>query len=132
MVNRRRTSDDIFALHVASGKTILEACKLVGISESTGNRRMADKQFRQRVETIQGEMVQRALAVMTDSLTTAATELKKLVAGAKGETSKIAAIRLNLDCVARLRENTSFEKRLAALEANANANELATAETPQF
>ena len=68
----RRDIDDLLAFHLASGLTIAMAAERAGICERTARRRLADSNFRKRIDDLRSEAVGRAVAMLADGITKAA------------------------------------------------------------
>ena len=112
------TKTDRLALALAEGDTVQAAADKAGIGRTTAYRRLADPAFRQRIQTLRGEMVGQALGRMAAGMSDAAGTLRKLLK-AKGESVRLGACRTMLELGVKLREAVEFEERLAALERKA-------------
>lgn len=112
--NRRR-GDDCLAVALAAGATIKDAAQQSRVSEPTARRRLADPTFRRRVSELRAELVERAVAKLTATMTDAADCLRRLLK-ARGESIRLGAARSILELACKLRETTELEARLAELE----------------
>jgi hypothetical protein len=115
----RRNADDALALALAAGKTARDAAAELGVGERTVARRLADPGFRLRVNTLRGEMTQRAAGRLADGMATAADTLRGLL-NAESDAVKLGAARSLLELGAKLRESVELEERLANLERRIN------------
>jgi hypothetical protein len=114
--NRSRGSaNELIIAALAAGKTNQEAADAAGVSPRTVSRRLSDPVFHQRILTVRGEMIKRALGRMANSMSSAADTLCKLLK-AKSESVRLGACRAMLELGVKLRESVEFDARLAALE----------------
>jgi hypothetical protein len=113
--NGRRKRDDAFMLALASGQTVRDAACAAGIGERTATRRVADLDFRRRVEELRSEMVAQTLGRLAAGMAEAADRLRALL-GAKNEHIQLGAARSLLELALTLRKNVETEERLRALE----------------
>lgn len=111
----RQNADLPLATALASGSTIRDAAAAVGVGERTATRRWADPDFRRRVSTIRGEMLDRTVALLNTVMAEVPDVLKTLLS-AESETVRLGVCRCLLELTTRLRESTEFEQRLQALE----------------
>jgi hypothetical protein len=118
----RANADELIVAALASGHTLQEAAASAGVSPRTVSRRLADPAFKQRIHTLRGEMIGRALGRMADGMSDAAGTLRKLLK-AKGESVRLGACRAMLELGVKLRECVEFEARLTALEQRGNSHE---------
>src|SRR5262245_41336494 len=61
----RRQADDALLMALACGATVENAARQAGVSLRSAHRRMADESFRQRLQALRDDMVQRASGAMT-------------------------------------------------------------------
>ena len=73
----RQNADDVLVLALACGATVENAALKAGLSPRTAHRRLANPQFRQQLNQIRADMVQRAAALLTAA---AMEAIKTLVA----------------------------------------------------
>jgi hypothetical protein len=74
---RHNRPDDALAVALAAGHTLRDAAAAAAISERTATRRWADPGFRQRVDDLRADMVNRATGKMADGMAEAANVLRK-------------------------------------------------------
>jgi hypothetical protein len=111
----RKSIDERLILELASGQSVADACMRVGVSRATGFRRMAQADFRARVEEAKSEMVKQAIGRLARMSTKAADRLEDLL-DSPSQKIRIEAIRTVLQNVRDLRQSEEFEKRLDQLE----------------
>jgi hypothetical protein len=114
----RRKGDHSLLLALAAGQTVRDAAKASGIGERTATRRVADAEFRGRIETLRAEMLQRAMGKITDGMTSAADTLCKLLEDPDPKV-RLGAAKMLLELGCRLRETVELESRIAELEREA-------------
>lgn len=115
-----RKNADALALALAAGDSIADAAAKADMGERTAYRRLADPAFRQRIQTLRGEMIGQALGRMAAGMTEAAEVLRALLK-ADAETVRLGAARSLLDLGVKLRDAAELEQRLAALETRINS-----------
>jgi hypothetical protein len=109
------TENDLLALALAEGETVQAAAVKAGIGRTTAYRRLADPAFKQRIQTMRGDMIEQALGRMANSMSEAADVLRDLLK-AESESVRLSAARTLLDLGAKLREAVELEERLSSLE----------------
>lgn len=119
-------ADDLLAVALAAGREVAQAATDANVSERTAYRRLADADFRKRVNELRAAMVDRASGRLADSMADAATELRALL-GSADERIRLAAAKGILETTIKVREATEVEARLLILEAAALDNEKANA-----
>jgi len=112
----RHGADDALLLALACGATKENAALKAGVSERTVYRRLKDPDFRQRLQALRSDMVQRAANVLTASAMEAVKTLLSLQEGTVTNSVRLGAARAILEQGARLRELADVEERLTALE----------------
>ena len=115
----RANADELIVAALAAGHTLQEAAETAGVSPRTVSRRLNDHAFKQRIQTLRGEMIGQAVGRMADGMSDAAATLRKLLK-AKGESVRLGACRAILELGVKLREAVEFEERLATLEGKAS------------
>lgn len=104
------------ALHLASGRTIVEAARRTKTGVSTVKHWLAEQPaFRERIARLRAELTGQALGRLTDAMSSAADCLRQLLR-AKQEAVRLGAARAIIELGAKLREQVELEERLAALE----------------
>lgn len=117
-----KPKNDLLILSLASGQSVREAANAAGVSEKTVRRRLADAEFRRRIDETRAELFQLALSRLAAAAARAASTLEALLDG-KRETSRLRAARSILELGTRLRETVELETRLLALEQNLQAKD---------
>jgi hypothetical protein len=112
--NGTRRGTDAFLLASASGKSVIDAAGEAGISLRTAQRRRAEPSFRQELATLRGEMIERALGRLSDSMSAAADKLRQLLS-ANSEQVQLGAARSLLELGTKLRDSVELEARVADL-----------------
>ncbi|HEY7157970.1 MAG TPA: hypothetical protein VH575_28700 [Gemmataceae bacterium] len=75
----KKAADAALVAHLAAGVSPAAAAKLAGVSEATAYRRLADPDFRQRVEKARSDFWDRALGIMSNGAAESAIVLRKLL-----------------------------------------------------
>lgn len=112
----RKNVDLVLVGHLAGGKTVAEAARLVGCSDATVRRRLQQPAFRERVTAAQKEMTERALAVLIDGQVAASATLRLLLEQDQPPAVRLGAARTILELVSRLGDLRELEERIATLE----------------
>lgn len=107
-------SDALLIAALAAGKSHDQAAKLAKVSRATVTRRLTDAAFRQAVQDAQGELVERAIGVLSESATAGAEKLRKLLS-AKSETVQLGAAKALIDSIVKLRDHSEIEKLKAEI-----------------
>src|SRR6516164_4736195 len=113
---KRRNADDAILLHLASGKTVQAAAELCRVSERTIRRRHEDPTFRQRLNTLRAEMIDRGLGKLADAVADAAQTLRNLQAEGESDAVKLSAAKAILEQAVKMCDASELEERLRALE----------------
>ncbi|HEV3446447.1 MAG TPA: hypothetical protein VG099_17520 [Gemmataceae bacterium] len=121
----RHGADEALLLALACGATKENAALKAGVSERTVYRRLQDPDFRQRLQELRKDMVQRAANVLTASAMEAVKTLLSLQQGTVTNSVRLGAARAILEQGMRLRELADLEERLAALEQRLDSNRAA-------
>ena len=116
MVGKPRRNDGALVDLLAAGRSNADAARLSGISVRTVNRRMADSDFRQRLDVRRAEMFERGAARMADLVSRSIDTLSELMEQSKSESIRLSAAKSVIDGAVRLRELISIESRLAEME----------------
>ena len=112
----KKAADAALIVHLASGVSPAGAAKLAGVSEATCYRRLADPDFRQRVEAARSSFWERALGILSKGAAESATVLRRLLRSEDGRI-KLQAAKVLLDQGIKVRDQVDLEQRLTALEA---------------
>ncbi len=97
------------------GRTLRSAAKLAAVSERTARRRWADPAFRQRVQQLRADAVERAMGRLSGDMGRAAGKLRHLL-NAEAENVRLGAAKAVIELGLKLRDSTEWENRLIALE----------------
>jgi hypothetical protein len=92
-----------------------KGARLAGVSEATAYRRLANPDFRHRVEKARSDLWDRALGVMSKSAAESAIALRKLLRSDDGRL-KLQAAKMLLEQGMKVRELVDLEQRLDELE----------------
>jgi hypothetical protein len=111
----RHNADDRLAAALALGHPIASAAKLAGVSERTAFRRLQDASFRSKIEGLKAESFEHAATLLVSVSTAAVTTLHALLSSPT-DSVRLGAARAIITASLQLREATSLEERLAALE----------------
>ena len=111
----RQNAKTAAALALASGLTQTEAAKKVGIGERTLRRWLKQDDFRQSVAAAKREMVSRAVAMLADASTEAATTLRQLLQ-ADSESVRLNAAKAIIELGIKLRESEELAERVKQIE----------------
>jgi hypothetical protein len=111
----RRNADAALLAALASGRSIADAAKLAGISESTARRRCRDQAFADELAKVHAEALQQAMALLTEGTVAASMTLRTLLFNAP-PTVRLGAARSVIELGETLRKSGDYEKRLSALE----------------
>jgi hypothetical protein len=112
----RKNADEALLLALACGATVENAARKAGVSERTVRRRLADPAFKKRLDAIRGDMVQRAMGMLTAAAMEAVKTLVALQDKEQPAASRLGAARAILEYGAKLREEADLTKRVEALE----------------
>ena len=121
----RKNVDDILVEALARGASVASAAQRAGVSERTVFRRQEQPEFRQRVEKIKEQIVERTSAVLTAMGLESCRGLHELSEKSTPPSVRLRAIRTVLEMGCKLREQVDLTKRVAALEAERNENRAA-------
>ncbi len=114
--NGKRRADEKLLLTLACGATVENAARAAGLSTATVYRRLAEPDFRQRLQQLRTDMVSRAAATLTAAGTEAVKTLLALQQASIPAAVRLGAARSILELGIKLREVADLEERLAALE----------------
>jgi hypothetical protein len=108
---------------LACGATVAQAAQKAGLSERTVYRRLAQPAFREHLEHLRAELVQRTASLLTG----AGVGSVKTLVDLQQDVSMPGAVRRRaardvLEMGLRFRETTALEQRLTALEERLRAS----------
>jgi len=110
--------DSLLIPALASGKGVREAAECAGIGERTATRRLSDPAFREEIQRVQTEILERAISSVSGAADDAVKTLRELLK-ANGENVRLGAARALLDLTFRVREEsivTDLKQRIDSLE----------------
>jgi hypothetical protein len=117
MPDKKQTkADSTLLLALACGATVEAAARQAGLSERTVYRRLADPAYRQRLQALRADMVQRASGALTAAATEAVRTLLALQKDSVAAAVRLGAARAILEIGIKMREVADLEGRIAALE----------------
>lgn len=112
----RQSADDVVATALACGATAEVAAQRANVSRRTVNRRLANPEFRKRIQELRSDMVERTTAMLTAAGMESAKNLLELQKRDAPFAVRLGASRSVIELGAKLRETTELEKRLQSLE----------------
>jgi hypothetical protein len=112
----RKKAEDALLLALACGASVESAARQCGLSERTVYRRLAEPAFRQRLQQLRTDMVQRTAGALTAAATEAVRTLLELQKAAAPPAVRLGAARSILEIGIKVREAADLEERLSALE----------------
>src|SRR5689334_22084195 len=112
----RRNADNKLLMALACGATIESAARQAGVSESTVQRRLDDPTFRQQLQTLRADMIQRTAGALTAASTESVRTLLELQKPSAPPAVRLGAARSILEIGIKLREAADLEARLSAME----------------
>ena len=112
----RKKAEDALLLALACGASVDQAARQCGLSSRTVYRRLAEADFRQRLQALRGDMVSRTAGTLTAAAGEAVRTLLELLKNPTSSAVRLGAARAVLELGMKLREMADLEKRLAELE----------------
>jgi hypothetical protein len=112
----KRQADQKLLLALACGATVEAAARQAGVSESTVYRRLDDAEFRRQLQTMRGDMVQRASGMLTAASMESVKTLIVLQNTSTPPAVRLGAARSVLEIGIKLREVADLGERVKALE----------------
>ncbi len=112
----RRNADHKLLMAFACGATVESAARQAGVSESTAHRRLEDPTFRQQLQAMRADLVQRTAGALTAASTESVRTLLELQKPSAPPAVRLGAARSILEIGIKLREAADLEERLSALE----------------
>jgi Homeodomain-like domain len=113
----RKKAEDALLLALACGATVEQAARQCRLSARTVYRRLADADFRRRLQALRADMVQRTAGMLTAASGEGVKTLLALLKEATPPATRLGAARAVLELGVKFRETVELEERLAALEA---------------
>lgn len=113
----RKAIDERLLMALACGASIESAARAVGISEATVHRRLREPAFRQRLQDLRADMVQRTSGALTAASTEAVKTLLAMMKDATPAPVRLGAAKAVLEIGIKLRSLAELEDRIKALEA---------------
>ncbi len=116
---RFKRLDEMLALEIAQGATLVQAARRANLSEKTARRRWHDPAFRERVRRLQRDLSAPAAGKIASNMVNAAATLANCL-NAKSEHVRIAAVRVFLtlgqSLVDRAEPEAQVTEKIAKLE----------------
>ena len=119
---QRKKAEDALLLALACGATVEAAGRQCGLSERTIYRRLREPDFRQRLQDLRADMVQRTAGTLTAAATEAVRTLLDLQKPAAPPPVRLGAAKAILEIGMKVREVAELEQRLQALEEQVASN----------
>jgi hypothetical protein len=113
---QRKKNDDALLLALACGATVEAASRQCDLTERTIYRRLKEPAFRDRLQALRADMVQRAAGMLTAAAAEAVRTLLSLQKQAVPATVRLGSARAILEIGMKLREVVDLEERLSRLE----------------
>ena len=111
----RQNAKAVAALALAGGAKQTEAASRAGIGERTIRRWLKRLDFKEQVDAAKADMVSRAIAMLADASTEAATTLRGLLQ-ADSESVRLNAAKAIIELGIKLRESEELAGRVKAIE----------------
>jgi hypothetical protein len=119
---QRKKAEDALLLALACGATVEAAGRQCGLSERTIYRRLREPDFRQRLQDVRNDMVQRTAGTLTAAATEAVRTLLDLQKPTAPPPVRLGAAKAILEIGMKVREVAELEQRLQALEVQVASN----------
>ena len=113
----RKKAEDALLLALACGATVEAAARQCRLTERTVYRRLADAEFRHRLQEVRADMVQRTAGALTAASMESVRTLLELQKPPAPAAVRLGAARAVLELGVKLRETAELEQRITALEA---------------
>jgi hypothetical protein len=121
----KRSADEQLLTALACGATVEVAARQAGVSERTAYRRLADRDFRRRLQGVRADFAQRTAGTLTAAGTEAVRTLLELLRGPSAAAVRLGSARAVLEIGMKAREVADLEERMAALEERLQAGDAA-------
>jgi hypothetical protein len=112
----RRQADDALLMALACGATVENAARAAGVAPRTVHRRLANPAFRQRLQALRADMLQRTAGLLTAAALEAVKTLVALQQPPVPAAVRLGAARAILEIGNNVRVVADFEERLTAVE----------------
>jgi len=112
----RKKAEDTLLLALACGAPVEQAARQCGLSARTVYRRLAEADFRRRVQALRCDMVSRAAGTLAAGASGSARTLLELQQKSASDAVRLGAARAVLELGMKVRDAADLEERLAALE----------------
>lgn len=119
----RRRADDILLMALACGATTEGAAQKADIGVATVYRRLKDPDFKDRLQKIRADIVQRTAGSATAAGIEAIKTLVALMRDSNPGSVRLGAARAVLELGTKLRESVELEQRIAVLEQRTDARQ---------
>jgi hypothetical protein len=113
----KQHADHQVLLALAGGATVEGAARKAGVSEKTVYRRLERPEFRQQLQALRADMVQRTAGALTAAATKSLRTLLELQKATHPAAVRLGAARSILELGLKFRETAELAERLAAVEA---------------
>src|SRR5262249_19935380 len=121
VAGRRRKADADLILALACGNTPENAAQKAGLGLRTVYRRLAEPDFRARVDAVRADIVRRLAGGLTAAGLRSIKTFTTLQESAVSESVRLGAARATLELGCKLRESVELTERLAAVEVRLEA-----------
>ena len=111
-----RKSEDALLTALACGLSVEQAARQTGVSTRTIQRRLAEANFRFRLDELRHEMLARSCAMLTAAGVESVRTLVELLKPQQAATTRLQAARAILDLGVKLRQLVDVEERVHDLE----------------
>jgi len=112
----QKKSDEALLLTLACGATVERAAQTSGLSVRSIYRRLANPEFRQRLQGVRDDMLHRAAGMLTAAAMEAVRTLVSLQEASMPATVRLGAARAILELSLKLSEASDLTERIKALE----------------
>jgi len=112
----RKKAEDALLTVLACGATVANAARQCGVSERTVYRRLADPEFKRRLQDARADIMRRTLDLLSAGALESAKTLLTLQKDLVAAPVRLGAARTVLELGLKFREQADLEQRLQALE----------------
>jgi hypothetical protein len=113
--SRKKAEDALLAV-LACGASVANAARQCGISERTVYRRLAEPEFKRRLQNARADIMRRTLDLLSAGALESAKTLLTLQKDLVAAPVRLGAARTVLELGLKFREQADLEQRLQALE----------------